>query len=109
MKNEVISKLRSQYLDYEAKASYGPRNMEQTTSRWSIYETKCGNFAGLSLQNWREQRKLSKAITKSQKHAKNSMEKSLNQIITESQTTNEAQITLRNLQSNAETYRATLR
>ena len=34
------------------------------------------------------------------------MQKSLNQIVSESQTTNEAQITLHNLESSAQTYRA---
>ena len=40
------------------------------------------------------------------RHAKKSVQKSLNQIVAESQTTNEAQITLHSLQSSAETYRA---
>jgi len=40
------------------------------------------------------------------KKREESIQTSLNQIVTESQTTNEAQVTLHNLQSNAQTYRA---
>ena len=106
LKSEVINKLRSQYLDYEAKASmwtpkYGVNHLAVVNLRNQMRELRRSIFG--ELERTAESFKSDYEIAKARE---DSMQKSLNKIIAKSQTTNEAQITLRNLQSNAENYRA---
>jgi polysaccharide biosynthesis transport protein len=106
LKSEIINKLRGQYLEYEARVSlwtakYGPNHLAVINLRSQMRELRRSMFAELerTAETFKSDYEISKA-------RETSTEKSLNQIIAQSQTTSEAQITLRNLQSSAETYRA---
>jgi succinoglycan biosynthesis transport protein ExoP len=106
LKSEIINKLRSQYLEYDARVSlwtakYGASHLAVVNLRNQMRELRRSMFA--ELQRTAETFKSDYEIAKARE---SSTEKSLNQIVAQSQTTSEAQITLRNLQSSAETYRA---
>jgi polysaccharide biosynthesis transport protein len=106
LKNEVINKLRTQYLDFNAKVSlwtpkYGANHLAVINLRNQMRELRRNIFA--ELERTAESFKSDYEIAKAREE---SVQKSLNQIIAESQTTSEAQITLHSLQSTAETYRA---
>jgi succinoglycan biosynthesis transport protein ExoP len=106
LKSEVINKLRTQYLEYDAKASLwtakiGANHLAVVNLRNQMRELRRAIFA--ELERTAETFKSDYEIAKSREE---SVQKSLNQIVAESQTTNEAQITLHSLQSTAETYRA---
>ena len=106
LKSEVINKLRSQYLDHDAKASLlaakiGANHLAVVNLRNQMRELRRNIFA--ELERTAETFKSDYEIAKAREE---SVQKSLNQIVAESQTTNEAQITLHSLQSGAETYRA---
>jgi succinoglycan biosynthesis transport protein ExoP len=104
--NEVITKLRQQYLDYSAKVSdwsvkYGANHLAVVNLRNQMREVRRSILD--ELRRIAETYKSDYEIAKTRE---DSVQKSLNQIVTESQTTNEAQIVLHNLQSSAQTYRA---
>ena len=106
LKSEVINKLRTQYLEFDAKASlwtpkYGANHLAVVNLRNQMRELRRNIFA--ELQRTAETFKSDYEIAKAREE---SVQNSLNQTVAESQTTNEAQITLRSLQSTAETYRA---
>ena len=106
LKNEVISKLRTQYLDHDAKASLlaakiGANHLAVVNLRNQMRELRRAIFA--ELERTAETFKSDYEIAKAREE---SVQKSFNQLVAESQTTNEAQITLRSLQSRAETTRA---
>jgi polysaccharide biosynthesis transport protein len=104
--NEVIIKLRQQYLEYDARASdwtkkYGPAHLAVVNLRNQMNELRRTMFE--ELQRIAETYKSDYEIAKTRE---DSVQTSLNKIIGESQITNEAQITLHNLESSAQTYRA---
>ena len=104
--NEVITKLRQQYLEYDARVSdwtrkYGAGHLAVVNLRNQMQELRRTMFS--ELQRIAETYKSDYEIAKTRE---DSVQKSLNQIVSESQTTNEAQIALHNLESSAQTYRA---
>jgi polysaccharide biosynthesis transport protein len=104
--SEVITKLRQQYLEYDARASdwtkkYGGAHLAVVNLRNQMHELRRTMFE--ELQRIAETYKSDYEIAKAREE---SVQKSLAQIVSESQTTNEAQITLHNLDSSAQTYRA---
>ena len=104
--SEVIIKLRQQYLDYDAKASlwtkkYGATHLAVINLHNQMQELRRTMFE--ELRRIAETYESDYQIAKSRE---DSVQKSLNQIVTESQTTNEAQITLHSLESSAQTSRA---
>jgi polysaccharide biosynthesis transport protein len=106
LKNDILIKLRSQYLEFDARASlwttkYGPNHLAVVNLRNQMRELRRTMFE--ELERIAETFKSDYEIAKAREE---STEKSLNQLVTQSQTTNEAQITLHNLQATAETYRA---
>ena len=104
--NEVIIKLRQQYLEYDARVSdwtrkYGAGHLAVINLRNQMQELRRTMFD--ELRRIAETYKSDYEIAKTRE---DSVQKSLNQIVSESQTTSEAQITLHNLDSSAQTYRA---
>jgi polysaccharide biosynthesis transport protein len=104
--NDVITKLRQQYLEYDARVSdwtrkYGAAHLAVVNLRNQMQELRRTMFS--ELQRIAETYKSDYEIAKTRE---DSVQKSLNQIVSESQTTNEAQIALHNLDSSAQTYRA---
>lgn len=104
--NDVITKLREQYLEIEAReslwaAKYGANHLAVVSLRNQMGELRRSIFEELkrTAQTYESDFEIAKK-------REESIQKSLNQIVTESQTTNEAQVTLHNLQSNAQTYRS---
>jgi succinoglycan biosynthesis transport protein ExoP len=104
--NEVIIKLRQQYLDYSAKEAdfsrkYGSTHLAAVNLRNTMREIRKSIVDELG--RIAETYKSEYAIAKTREA---SVQKSLSEIIAESQTTNEAQVTLRALDSGAQTSRA---
>ena len=104
--NEVIIKLRQQYLEYDARVSdwtrkYGAGHLAVINLRNQMQELRRTMFE--ELRRIAETYKSDYEIAKTRE---DSVQKSLNQIVSKSQTTSEAQITLHNLDSSAQTYRA---
>ena len=104
--NEVIVKLRQQYVEYDARVSdwtrkYGAAHLAVINLRNQMQELRRTMFD--ELQRIAETYKSDYEIAKTRE---DSVQKSLNQIVSKSQTTSEAQITLHNLDSSAQTYRA---
>ncbi|MBV8428701.1 MAG: AAA family ATPase [Hyphomicrobiales bacterium] len=104
--NEVITKLRQEYLDLGAKEA-----------DWTVRYGK-NHLAVVNLRNQRREIRLSildelrriaetyKSEFEISKARENSVQKSLDDIVAQSQTTNEAQVTLHNLDSSAQSYRS---
>ena len=106
LKSAVLNKLRTQYLDYDAKeslwtAKYGANHLAVVNLRNQMRELRRTMFA--ELERTAETFKSDYEIAKAREEL---TEKSLNQLVAELQMTNDAQVTLHNLQSSAETYRA---
>jgi polysaccharide biosynthesis transport protein len=104
--NDVITKLREQYLEIEAReslwaAKYGANHLAVVNLRNQMSELRRSIYE--ELKRTAETYQSDYEIAKKREE---SIQKSLSQIVAESQTTNEAQVTLHNLQSNAQTYRA---
>jgi succinoglycan biosynthesis transport protein ExoP len=104
--NDVITKLRQQYLDYSTKEAdfsrkYGSTHLAAVNLRNTMREIRKSIVDELS--RIAETYKSDYAIAKAREA---SVKKSLSEIVTESQTTNEAQVTLRALDSGAQTSRA---
>jgi succinoglycan biosynthesis transport protein ExoP len=104
--NEVITKLRQQYLDYSAKVSdwttrYGASHLAVVNLRNQMRELRRSILD--ELRRIAETYKSDYEISKTRE---DSVQKSLDQIVSESQTTNEAQIVLHDLESSAQSYRA---
>src|SRR5215472_2713187 len=103
--NEVINKLRSQYLDYsrqeaEYSAKYGSSHLAVANLRTKMRELRKVIFdeLGRIAQTYRSDYEIAKA-------REESISKSLTEIVSVSQTTNQAQIVLRDLESSAQSYR----
>ena len=106
MHNDVITKLRSQYLDYDARArdwaqKYGPNHLAVVNLRNQLGELRRSIAEELkrTAETYQSDYEIAKEREKS-------IQRSLEQIVTDSQTTNEAAVTLHNLESSAQTYRA---
>jgi succinoglycan biosynthesis transport protein ExoP len=104
--SDVITKLREQYLEYDARVSdwtvkYGATHLAVVNLRNQMRGLRRSIFQ--ELQRIAETYKSDYEIAKSREE---SVQKSLDQIIAESRTTNQAQITLHDLQSSAESYRS---
>ncbi|TMK09483.1 MAG: exopolysaccharide biosynthesis protein, partial [Alphaproteobacteria bacterium] len=105
LKSEVINKLRSQYLDFsrqaaELSAKYGARHLAVVDLRARMQEIRKVIIDELNriAQTYRSDYEIAKA-------REESISKSLTEIVSVSQTTNQAQIVLRDLESRAQTYR----
>jgi polysaccharide biosynthesis transport protein len=101
LKSEVINKLRSQYLDYsrqaaEFSAKYGARHLAVVDLRARMQEIRKVIIDELNriAQTYRSDYEIAKA-------REESISKSLTEIVSVSQTTNQAQIVLRDLESRA--------
>ena len=104
--NEVIVKLRQQYLDYDAKQSlwtkkYGAAHLAVINLHNQMQELR-----RTMLEELRRIAETYQSDYEIAKTREDSVQKSLNQIVAKSQTTNEAQITLHSLEANAQTSRA---
>ncbi|SEE13984.1 succinoglycan biosynthesis transport protein ExoP [Rhizobiales bacterium GAS188] len=103
--NDVITKLRQQYLDLGAKESdwstrYGPKHLAVINLRNQMQEIR--RSIRDELRRIAETYKSEYEIAKSREE---SMQNSLAQIVSQSQTMNEAQVTLHNLESSAQSFR----
>jgi polysaccharide biosynthesis transport protein len=106
LRNDVINKLRSQYLDYSRKEAeysvkYGPGHLAVVNLRSQMREIRkvIVDELGRIAQTYRSDYEIAKARDES-------ISKSLADIVSVSQTANQAQITLRELESSAQSYRA---
>ena len=106
LKNDVINKLRSQYLEFSRKeaefsSKFGSSHLAAVNLRTQMREIRKVIIDELSriAQTYQSDYEIAKA-------REESLAKSLAQVISESQTTNQAQIELRDLESSAQTYRA---
>jgi succinoglycan biosynthesis transport protein ExoP len=104
--NEVITRLRQQYLDLGTKeadwsARYGRNHLAVVNVRNQRREIRLAILDELRriAETYKSEFEIAKA-------RENSVQKSLDDIVTQSQTTNEAQVTLHNLDSSAQTSRA---
>jgi len=105
LKSEVINKLRSQYLDFsrqaaELSAKYGARHLAVVDLRARMQEIRKVIIDELNriAQTYRSDYEIAKA-------REESISKSLTEIVSVSQTTNQAQIVLRDLESRAQSSR----
>jgi polysaccharide biosynthesis transport protein len=106
LKNDVITKLRSQYLDLANReadwsARYGRDHLAAIHLRNQMREIR--NSIVNELKRIAETYKSDYEIAKQREEG---IRKELAQAVSQSQATNEAQVTLRELESNAQTYRA---
>jgi polysaccharide biosynthesis transport protein len=106
LRNDVISKLRSQYLEYSNKeavwsARYGRDHLAAINLRTQMREIRRSILD--ELRRISETYKSDYEIAKAREEA---VQKGLSEIVSQSQTTNQAQIALRELESTAQTYRA---
>ena len=106
LKSEVISKLRSQYLELARREAdwglrYGATHLAVVNVRNQMRELQ--NSIRDELQRIAETYKSDFEIAKQHE---DSVQTQLSQAVSQSQVTNEAQVALRELESNAQTYRA---
>ncbi len=106
LKNDVVSKLRSQYLDLAAKeadwsARYGSGHLAAVNLRNQMREIRRSILD--ELKRLRETYKSDYEIAKQREE---SLQKDLAQVVAQSQTANEAAVQLRDLESSSTTYRA---
>ncbi len=106
LKNEVITKLRSQYLELSRReadwtARYGANHLAVVNVRNQMREMQ--NSIRNELQSIAETYKSDFEIAKQNE---DSVQRQLDVAVSQSQNTNEAQVALRELESNAQTYRA---
>jgi polysaccharide biosynthesis transport protein len=106
LRNEVITKLRSQYLDFSRKESeysvkYGSGHLAVINLRGQMREIRkvIIDELGRIAQTYRSDYEIAKA-------REESVSGSLKEIVSVSQTANQAQIALRDLESSAQTFRA---
>lgn len=106
LKNDVTAKLRSQYLELSRReadwaARYGVNHLAVINLRNQMQELQ--NSIRNELQRIAETYKSDYEIAKQRQE---SVQKQLDQVVAQSQVTNQAQVALRELESNAQTYRA---
>jgi succinoglycan biosynthesis transport protein ExoP len=103
--NDVITKLRQQYLDLAARESdwakrYGVNHLAVINLRNQMHEIRRNILDELRriAETYKSDYEISKA-------RQDSVQSSLEHIVTESQTVNSAEVTLHDLESSAQTYR----
>jgi succinoglycan biosynthesis transport protein ExoP len=106
LNNAVITRLRQQFLDMAARehdwsARYGSQHLAAVNLRYQMREIR--QSIGDELQRIAETYKSDYEIAKSRE---GSIEKTLSEIVSQSQQTNQAQIILHDLDSAAQAYRA---
>ena len=106
LKNDVITKLRSQYLELSAReadwaARYGVNHLAVVNLRNQMREIQ--NSVRNELQRIAETYKSDVEIAQQREE---SVQKQLDQSVSQSQVASQAQVALRELESNAQTYRA---
>jgi polysaccharide biosynthesis transport protein len=106
LKNEVITKLRSKYLELAQREAdwtprYGATHLAVVNVRNQMHEIQ--NSIRDELQRIAQTYKSDLEIAKQNEE---SVQKQLEQAVAQSQVNNEAQVSLRELESNAQTYRA---
>ena len=106
LKNDVITKLRSQYLEYAQRVAdwthrVGPNHLAVIRLRNEMAEIRKS-----ILDELRRIAESYKSDYQIAKQHEDSIQKQLSQAVSQSQTTNQAQVSLRELQSNSETYQA---
>jgi succinoglycan biosynthesis transport protein ExoP len=106
LKNDVITKLRDQYMDFSRKEAdwsrrYGASHLAAVNMRNQMAEIRRNILDELQriAQSYKSDYEIAKA-------REDSISSTLGEIVSQSQTTNQAQITLRELESTAQTYRA---
>jgi succinoglycan biosynthesis transport protein ExoP len=106
LKNDVITKLRDQYMDFSRKEAdwsrrYGASHLAAVNMRNQMAEIRRNILDELQriAQSYKSDYEIAKA-------REGSISSTLDEIVSQSQTTNQAQITLRELESTAQTYRA---
>lgn len=106
LKNDTIVKLRGQYVDLASKesiwsAKYGRDHLAAVNLRTQMAEIK--KNVQDELKRIQESYKSDYDIAKTREEA---IKSSLNNVVSESQLTNQAQVQLRELESNAQSYQA---
>ena len=106
LKNDVITKLRSQYLELSAReadwaARYGVNHLAVVNLRNQMREIQ--NSIRNELQRIAETYRSDVEIAQQREE---SVQKQLDQTVSQSQVASQAQVALRELESNAQTYRA---
>ena len=106
LKNDVITKLRSQYLELSAREAdwavrYGANHLAVVNLRNQMREIQ--NSIRNELQRIAETYKSDVEIAQQREE---SVQKQLDQTVSQSQVASQAQVALRELESNAQTYRA---
>jgi succinoglycan biosynthesis transport protein ExoP len=106
LKNDVITKLRSQYLELAQRQSdwaarYGPDHLAVVNLRNQMQEIQ--NSIRNELQRIAETYKSDLEISQQRE---DSVKTQLGQAVSQSQVTNKAQVSLRELETNAQTYQA---
>jgi succinoglycan biosynthesis transport protein ExoP len=106
LRNEVINRLRTQYLDYSRREAdfsmrYGRNHLAAVNLRAQMREIR--RSITDELQRIAASYKSDYEIAKAREEA---VERRLDEIVSQSQLTNQAQITLRELESTAQTYRS---
>jgi succinoglycan biosynthesis transport protein ExoP len=106
LKNDVITKLRQQYLDYAQKeadwsARYGKNHQAAVNLRNQMQQIRKAVVDELKriAQSYRSDYEIAKV-------REESIQKSMTEAVTQSQTASQAQLTLRDLESSAQTARA---
>ncbi|WP_183237630.1 AAA family ATPase [Bradyrhizobium sp. CIR18] len=106
LKNDTIVKLRAQYVDMASKesiwsAKYGPDHLAAVNLRRQMAEIKKNITDELKRIQESYKSEYDIAVTREE-----SIKTSLNNAVSESQLTNQAQVQLRELESNAQSYQA---
>lgn len=106
LKNDTIIKLRGQYVDINARASewtarYGPNHLAVIRLRSQMQEIRRNITDELSRIQQAYKSDYDIALTREE-----SIKNSLASVVSETQTTNQAQVQLRELESNAQTFQA---
>lgn len=106
LKSDVITKLRQQYVDFAAKEAdwsvrYGSSHLAAVNLRNQMQQIKKAIVEELKriAQTYRSDYEIAKV-------REESIQQSMSSAIAQSQTTSQAQLTLRDLESSAQTYRA---
>jgi len=106
LKNDVITKLRQQYLEIQGRVAnwsgrYGSNHLAVVNLRNQMRELRSSilDELGRIAQTFKSDYEISKA-------REESVQASLSSAVVESRTTSEAQVTLRDLEGTAQTYRA---
>ena len=106
LKNDVITKLRSQYLETSNGPPIGLLVLAPITWRLSILRNEMAEIRKSILDELRRIAESYKSDYQIAKQREEGIQKELSQAISVSQETNQAQVALHELESNSQTYRA---